>query len=550
VIKNGERPGPARRLLTRATLGVLALYALGIGCDSDSNPLIPTPEELGPGPDALVVSEPVPLPRETELSAFIGEGGADLIAHLPMVSVLDWALDEALFSFVSFQPGTYPEGDLVDIRNVATGQRLSAPMVNGGLDPVGIPAEVGDTIEIRVFQGTTLLAAFSRDTPKKLPPKVVRTDPPDRKTKVPLNTGADVIFSEPIRFSSLTSETFRLELNGDPVPGSISLIQGGFGARLRPFADLRFNSEYTIFVGPGVADLSGDTLGTTFTSTFQTVEFPESLPGKIAFEGWGSGWAEIYIMNPDGTGVVQVTDSVSGAWSMAPALSPDGNKVAFTVPVLELGMGGAVVSDWDIYTSNTDGTGIFNVTNHPGVDRWRPAWSPSGTELAFCSTREEPGNDDIYLINADGTNPRRLTSNTADDGSPAWSPDGSRIAFVSNRDGNPEIYVIGVDGLGLTRLTDFPGTDEWPAWSRDGSQIAFASNREGGMDVFVMNADGSNVSRLTEASLPGTLPSWSPDGAWIAYDCVGICVMRADGSGPMRVSSGMYPSWSQQESEP
>jgi len=539
---------PRERIDVEACCGTLALLALAmalawaVGCDSNSNPM--GPESLGPGPEALVVTEPVPLVFESEAPVVGGDHAATWAPALSTATAHAADPDGPRFAFVSFQPGTYPEGDFVGIRNVVTGQLISAPMLNGGLDPIGIPAEVGDAIEIRVFQGIQLLAAFERTTPKGLPPKIVRSDPPDRKTKVPLNSAMEVIFTEPLLLKSLTQESFRLELNGEPVTGTIGLVAGGVGVTFKPASSLRYNSEYTIVVGPGVADLSGETLETTFLSTFRTVEFPDPLPGKIAFEGYATGHAEIYTMNPDGSGVVQVTDSVNGSFSMAPALSPDGSKVAFSVAVLETGHGGGVVSDFEIYTADVDGTGAFNVTNHPEFDGWRPAWSPDGTKLAFSSTRGDPANADIYIINVDGTDLQRLTVDPGDDISPAWSPDGSRIAFASNRDGDYDIYVMNLEGTVVAQLTRGSAREEWPAWSPDGSRIAFASNWEGIMHVVVTNEDGSNGKKLTGLSLPGTLPNWSPDGAWIAYDCAGICVMRADGSGPMKVSDGMFPSWS------
>ena len=83
--------------------------------------------------------------------------------------------------------------------------------------------------------------------------------------------------------------------------------------------------------------------------------------------------------------------------------------------------------------------------------------------IAFFSDRD--GNDEIYVMDADGSNQTRLTNNPAWDCDPAWSPDGSRIAFTSDRDGNYQVYVMNADGSGQANSTDNAGGDGWPAWS-------------------------------------------------------------------------------------
>jgi len=115
--------------------------------------------------------------------------------------------------------------------------------------------------------------------------------------------------------------------------------------------------------------------------------------------------------------------------------------------------------------------------------------------IAFYSDRD--GNPEIYVMNADGSDLRRLTDNDATDQAPAWSPDGTQIAFVSDRDGNREIYVMNADGSEPQRLTDNPAYESHPAWSPDGTQIAFISERDGNREIYILDADGSNVQRLT-----------------------------------------------------
>ena len=101
---------------------------------------------------------------------------------------------------------------------------------------------------------------------------------------------------------------------------------------------------------------------------------------------------------------------------------------------------------------------------------------------------------------ADGSDLTDLINNQAPDGGPqGWSPDGTRIAFTSARDGNFEIYVIDADGTNAKRLTKNPARDRWPDWSSAGTKIAFMFNRDGNDDMYIMNADGSSQTNLTEA---------------------------------------------------
>ena len=87
-------------------------------------------------------------------------------------------------------------------------------------------------------------------------------------------------------------------------------------------------------------------------------------------------------------------------------------------------------------------------------------------KIAFYSDRD--GNYEIYVMDADGSNPTNLTNNPANDGAQAWSPDGSKIAFGSSRDGNMEIYIMDTDGSNPTNLTNNPAWDDFPAWSPSG----------------------------------------------------------------------------------
>ena len=175
----------------------------------------------------------------------------------------------------------------------------------------------------------------------------------------------------------------------------------------------------------------------------------------------------------------------------------------------------------------------------------------ANTKIVFVSTRD--GNQDIYSMNADGTNVTRLTSNGANDVEPAISPDGTKVVFQTTRDGNNEIYVMSIDGSSQTNRTNNPAHDYSPRWSPDGARIVFVSTRTGSQEIFTMNADGTEVTQLTHNAFSEWNPAYSPDGAKIAYhtDRDGnyeVYAMNADGSNQTRLTSNAafddYPVWS------
>jgi Tol biopolymer transport system component len=183
------------------------------------------------------------------------------------------------------------------------------------------------------------------------------------------------------------------------------------------------------------------------------------------------------------------------------------------------------------------------VVGLPGHGNW---------ELAFVSERD--GNPEIYTMNADGSNVRRLTTNPARDTFPVWSPNGERIAFVSERDGNAEIYVMNANGSNLVRLTANPAADGFPSWAPGGTEIMFASDRDGNLEIYAMSVDGANLRRLTTDPAPDTFPSCSPDGGQVLFvsergGSAEVYTMDVNGGGAQQMTNlfgarGWYPAWS------
>ena len=224
-----------------------------------------------------------------------------------------------------------------------------------------------------------------------------------------------------------------------------------------------------------------------------------------------------------------------------PAWSPDGRQIAFR---------SNRDGNRNIYVMAADGTNPRRLTAHV-EDDGHPTWSPDGRQIAFRSNRD--GNWNIYVMAANGTNPRRLTAHVEDDGHPTWSPDGRQIAFESNRDGNWNIYVMAADGTNPRQLTAHIEDDGSPTWSPDGRQIAFESNRDGNWNIYVMAADGTNPRWLTAHVEDDGSPAWSPDGRQLAFHSRrdgnwNIYVMAADGTNPRQLTDrsapNAWPAWS------
>jgi len=279
---------------------------------------------------------------------------------------------------------------------------------------------------------------------------------------------------------------------------------------------------------------------------------------------------------------------------MGLVLSPDGEQLAFW------GCPGAIAfdcippeEDLDVWAVNWDGSDLRNLTEGSAANDAHPSWSPDGRQIVFESDRS--GTLQLYVMNADGSQPRALTDNALQNGEPKWSPDGKWIAYHCRQGFNTSICVISpegqpaggmisgtepiwspltvegglhlaflcfqgshsdictarLDGLGLVNLTNTPSDEHSPAWSPDGKWLAFVSNRHDDIDIYkiCVTCPGELFTvRLTEEPRAAGWPVWSPDGNWLAYaDVPGqtLMLVKADRSGVKFLAGDIFnpPIW-------
>ncbi len=253
--------------------------------------------------------------------------------------------------------------------------------------------------------------------------------------------------------------------------------------------------------------------------------------GRIIFHTDLNGrWEINQVTLPDGT-FTRLTDG-RGVYYL-PSFSADGQFIA-----LSSSLTGAI----EIFIMRADGTGLRRISTQGG-ENWAAALSPNGQQVVWHSNR--PGTFRLFIANTDGTGVRQLTQRDPQgrslDTDASWAPDGRRIVFSSLR--KPDgLYFLDVE---TGALSYFPaaGDDAGdPSWSPDGQRIAFQSGRDGNLNIYVINVDGTGLRRLTDHPAADGRPAWSPDGQWIAFESdrdgkLDIYIMRPDGSDVRRITS-------------
>ena len=188
---------------------------------------------------------------------------------------------------------------------------------------------------------------------------------------------------------------------------------------------------------------------------------------------------------------------------------------------------------FDIFTVNRDGTDMRRLTNYDAYTA-EAVLSPNGKSIVFTSLKD--GDLDIYTMNVDGTNVKRLTSTPGYDGGPWWSPDGTKIVYRAHhpkdtvelrqytdllaqrmiRPSKVELFVMNADGSDNRQITTLGGANFGPSWTPDGKRIIFSSNhvnpRSGNFDLYLVDLDGRNLEQVTRSPVFDGFPMFSPDG--------------------------------------
>jgi TolB protein len=217
----------------------------------------------------------------------------------------------------------------------------------------------------------------------------------------------------------------------------------------------------------------------------------------IAYTSYRRGPGNIFISNIFVGTLEEVTKGASAGENWLAAWSPDGTRLCFVST-----RGG---SSAQLYVMNRDGSNVRRITD----DKWintTPTWAPSGNQIAFVSDRS--GDPHIYLINADGTGqPQRLTAEYSD--RPTWSPAPyNEIAYSARSGPGSDIKVMDLATRQVRQLTFGEGTNESPTWAANGRHLAFMSTRAGKSQIFTIARDGKNLRQITRTG-NNQQPDWS-----------------------------------------
>jgi TolB protein len=246
--------------------------------------------------------------------------------------------------------------------------------------------------------------------------------------------------------------------------------------------------------GTDFQQLSSDQFANDYYPNFS----PEG--NSLVFASNRNGPFDIYLLMFGQRSLFHITDHVGDV--VSPDFSPDGSQIIFANRLGE--------SPTAIWMVNRDGSDphLFYEGPQPIV---AVAWSPDGRTIAYAMQTQVVNEFDIFVMNVDGSNQRRLSGNqTGIGGSVSWSPYGDSILVSAGPVNGKNIFRIDVATGAAAQLTN-GGNNLAPSYSPDGLHIAFNSTRNNNQsDIFIMDSDGSNLKQVTTDPEPDWQPRWEP----------------------------------------
>jgi TolB protein len=254
---------------------------------------------------------------------------------------------------------------------------------------------------------------------------------------------------------------------------------------------------------------------------------------------------EVWVADYDGANELRITNSRD--LNLNPSWSSDANAIAYSA-FRANGTPDILLSF--IYTGV-----LQNLTKGRLRDgSYLPVFSPDGKRIAFAATPEGSSSQDIFVINADGANLRRVTTHPDIDTTPTWSPSGTQIAFTSNRTGRPQIYIMNADGAGTPQRLNIPDAEaDRATWAPSPfNEIAYSARNGPGYDIKVYDIATQQTRQLTFSEGSNEAPAYSPSGRHLAFTStrsglVQVFTIGRDGNGLRQVTrtgNNQTPDWS------
>jgi len=364
-----------------------------------------------------------------------------------------------------------------------------------------------------------------------------------------------------------------------PAQGVRLSIEKGFGEKVRIATPLFEGSGTGLADAPGIRDvLMFDLSNSGYFDVVENVEFVDDVErddrttGRIDFPEWLALGAEILVKGEFYAGLSEFSMEVTvydleqgrGIFARRYTSAPGEWRVAvhrLSDEIVKRLTGEDGIAQTKIaFVSNTTGTKEVYVMDYDGANRRRvtrgsqmaiyPDWFPDRTRIAYTSfigPRQE-----LHSVGVSSGDTERLTVFPGLNAFASVSPDGSEILMTLSKDGNPEVYRLRADGSGARRLTYGRSTESSPCWSPDGRRVAFVSDRSGRPQIYLMSSTGGTGERVTFQGYYNTSPDWSPRGDLIVYTSrtegvFQICTVDVETNEVVRLTTGPHhkedPSW-------